>query len=165
MRGLRISNIVCSRNTGSAGLTASSFMIAFDTNVYAYVLDSSSPEKQAKAVKVLGSVVGAASTRPLLWQVACEYLAYLRRQQAKQRIDATSVEQEISALLSNHRLVLPTPDVIPRALELTRRYSLSHWDSLLLAACILAGIDTLYSEDLSRGMSYDSVTVLNPFKN
>jgi predicted nucleic acid-binding protein len=47
---------------------------------------------------------------------------------------------------------------------LTRRYSLSHWDSLLLGACIAAGVDTLYSEDMSHNGVYDSVTVINPFK-
>jgi predicted nucleic acid-binding protein len=46
---------------------------------------------------------------------------------------------------------------------LSSRYSLSHWDSLLLAACEDAGVDTLYSEDLDDGMTYDAVTVVNPF--
>ena len=48
-------------------------------------------------------------------------------------------------------------------LDLSFRYSLSHWDSLLLAACVDAGVDTLYSEDLDAGMTYDTVTVVNPF--
>lgn len=42
-------------------------------------------------------------------------------------------------------------------------YSLSHWDSLLLAACATAGVDTLYSEDMDDGMTYDTVKVVNPF--
>ncbi len=43
------------------------------------------------------------------------------------------------------------------------RLSLSHWDSMLLAACIEAGVDTLYSEDLDAGTTYNTVTVINPF--
>jgi len=39
-------------------------------------------------------------------------------------------------------------NMIPRSLGLTSRHSLSHWDSLLLAVCIEANVDTLYSEDL-----------------
>jgi predicted nucleic acid-binding protein len=34
---------------------------------------------------------------------------------------------------------------------------------LLLAACVDAGVDTLYSEDLDDGMTYDTVTVVSPF--
>ena len=49
--------------------------------------------------------------------------------------------------------------------DLTARYSLSHWDSLLVAACIEAGIDTLYSEDMGDGAVYDSLTVINPLKS
>ena len=40
----------------------------------------------------------------------------------------------------------------------------SHWDSMLLA-CVAAGVDTLYSEDLDAGMTYETVTVVNPFVN
>ena len=62
--------------------------------------------------------------------------------------------RQIEALLP---LIPPTAQVIDRALGLCSRHS------LLLAACIDAGASTLYSEDLSDGMTYDSVTVLNPF--
>jgi predicted nucleic acid-binding protein len=34
---------------------------------------------------------------------------------------------------------------------------------MLIASCIDAGIDTLYSEDLGAGATYDSVQVINPF--
>ena len=60
-------------------------------------------------------------------------------------------------------LFLPTHSVPGRALELHSRYSLSHWDSMLLAACIEAGVTTLYSEDFGAGTTYDTVTVINPF--
>lgn len=49
--------------------------------------------------------------------------------------------------------------------ELQKHHSLSHWDSLLIAARVSAGIDTLYSEDMSHGATYDSVTVINPFRD
>jgi len=34
---------------------------------------------------------------------------------------------------------------------------------MLVAACIEAGVHTLYSEDLDPGTRYDSVAVINPF--
>ena len=39
----------------------------------------------------------------------------------------------------------------------------SFWDSMLLAACVAAGVRTFYSEDLGAGAQYESVTVINPF--
>ena len=62
------------------------------------------------------------------------------------------------------RYVLPTQAVLRKSLDLSSRYSLSHWDSMLVAACIEAGVHTLYSEDLASGTQYDSVTVVNPFE-
>lgn len=137
--------------------------IAFDTNIYAYSLDTDAPRKRQIAIELLTAGLGNGPQRVLLWQVACEFLAFLRRQQAKSRIDGPLLKREVDGLLANHLLVVPSPDVLLRSLDLKSRYSLSHWDSLLLAACISAGIETLYSEDMAHGMTYDSVTVINPF--
>jgi predicted nucleic acid-binding protein len=43
------------------------------------------------------------------------------------------------------------------------RYQLSHWDGLILAAVKEAQCQTLYSEDLQNGQSYDGITIVNPF--
>ncbi|MCE9554861.1 MAG: PIN domain-containing protein [Planctomycetes bacterium] len=99
----------------------------------------------------------------LPWQVACEYLSCLRRFAATGRFPAADIEADILDLLSIFPLVLPTENVIPRSLSLISRYSLSHWDSLLIAACVEADIDTLYTEDLDAGATYDTVSTINPF--
>lgn len=36
-------------------------------------------------------------------------------------------------------------------------------NSMLLAACKVAGLTTLYSEDMDSGTDYDGVTIVNPF--
>jgi predicted nucleic acid-binding protein len=40
---------------------------------------------------------------------------------------------------------------------------LSHWDSLLVAACQETGVTRLYSEDMQHGADYDGVKIVNPF--
>lgn len=137
-------------------------MNAVDTNVFVYAIDFNEPTKQAKARTLLSQLVQL-SDAVLLWQVAAEYLSCLRRFAAIGRIPVADVDADVLDLLSVYPLVLPTDKVIPVSLSLTSRFSLSHWDSLLLAACIEAGVDSLYSEDLDAGMTYDSVTVINPF--
>jgi predicted nucleic acid-binding protein len=58
---------------------------------------------------------------------------------------------------------MPTRAVLDRALDLTARYSLSHWDSMLLGACIEAGVTTLYTEGMGSPAVFDTVRLVNPF--
>jgi predicted nucleic acid-binding protein len=57
----------------------------------------------------------------------------------------------------------PTEALFQISFELRSRFSLSHWDSMLLAACKEAGVSTLFSEDLDPGTDYDGLSVVNPF--
>jgi predicted nucleic acid-binding protein len=40
---------------------------------------------------------------------------------------------------------------------------LSSWDALLVAACLEARVDTLYSEDFSGYAEIDGLKIVNPF--
>jgi predicted nucleic acid-binding protein len=57
-----------------------------------------------------------------------------------------------------------TVQTYTNAQEIHRRYQLSHWDALIVAAAQEKGCRTLYSEDLNDGQDYDGVRVVNPFK-
>jgi predicted nucleic acid-binding protein len=140
-------------------------MIAIDTNIYAYTIDGDSTTKLQRSVELILSLPDEMEHRPLLWQVACEFLAFLRRQQDKKRIEEADIRHEMNLLMSGNRLVVPSANVLMHAMDLQSRYSLSHWDSLLIAACVEADVDTFYSEDMGHRSRYDSVTVINPFKN
>jgi predicted nucleic acid-binding protein len=60
-------------------------------------------------------------------------------------------------------LAAPNAQVLPIYFDLHTRFSLSHWDAMLLAACKVAGVTTLYSEDLDSGTDFDGLRVTNPF--
>ena len=138
-------------------------MNAVDTNILVYAVDQDEPAKQTKAIELLNRLTLPPVETVLLWQAAGEYLSCLRRWQSAGRVSSADVERYLNRALALFPLVLPTHSVLGRALELHARYSLSHWDSMLLAACIEAGVTTLYSEDLGAGTTYDTVTVINPF--
>jgi predicted nucleic acid-binding protein len=140
-------------------------MIGIDTNVFIYGFDREDPVKHEQAGALLTGLADSEADCVCLWQVACEYLAFLRRQQSLGLLTAQGVMDELEQLFHAYPLICPDESLIAAANGLHRRYSLSHWDSLLLAACLHAGIDTLYSEDMSHGMTYDTVTVINPFKS
>ena len=69
----------------------------------------------------------------------------------------------MAAIRKAFPLILPTPNVVDAALDLTGRYSLSHWDSMILGACKAAGVFTLYTEDMGASIRYDGIQLINPF--
>jgi predicted nucleic acid-binding protein len=140
-------------------------MIAVDTNVLVYAVDADQPDRLLRAQQLLGELATSNDMPVLLWQVAAEFLACLRRRERERRITRSDIETYLDRFVFPLRVVFPTVRSLGLALELSSSHSLSHWDSMLLAACIEAGVTTLYSEDLAAGTTYRSVTVINPFKD
>jgi predicted nucleic acid-binding protein len=53
---------------------------------------------------------------------------------------------------------------IRKSAEIAIRYRFSNWDSLIIAAALLANCDTLNSEDMQHGQVIDdTLTIVNPF--
>jgi predicted nucleic acid-binding protein len=53
---------------------------------------------------------------------------------------------------------------IRKSAEIAVRYQFSNWDSLIIAAALLADCDILYSEDMQHKQVIDStLTIVNPF--
>lgn len=50
-----------------------------------------------------------------------------------------------------------------RGLDVAERYGFSVYDSMIIAAALLAGCDTLYSEDLHDGQRIDRLLIRSPF--
>jgi predicted nucleic acid-binding protein len=138
-------------------------MNAIDTNVLVYALDDTEPAKQAKAQELIDRLVQPPVETVLPWQVAGELLSCLRKWESAGRITAADVEAHFRDVLAMFPLRIPTVSVFDIAFDLHTRFSLSHWDSTLLAACKEAGVTTLFSEDLDPGTNYDGLAVVNPF--
>ncbi|HVA51256.1 MAG TPA: PIN domain-containing protein [Pirellulales bacterium] len=138
-------------------------MNAIDTNIFAYAFDPADPGKQAKARQLLFDLVAKPPESVLLWQVAVEFLAFLRKAEGRGRLTAEEVKTRFQEVLQLFSVQLPTVRIFERGFNLYERYSLSHWDSLLIAACHEAGVTRLYSEDMQHGADYDGVTIVNPF--
>jgi predicted nucleic acid-binding protein len=138
-------------------------MNAVDTNVFVYALDDNEPVKQAKARALLDRLVQPPSVTQLPWQVAGEFLSCLRKWESAGRITPADVAAHFKDVLAMFPVCFPTAKVFWISFDLRSRFPLSHWDSMLLAACKEAGVTTLYSEDMAAGMNYDGVTIENPF--
>lgn len=73
--------------------------------------------------------------------------------------------QEVAIfLMESCEVISLEPRDIQQAIELTREYSLSHWDALIVATALRAGCRTLYSEDMHHGLWVTpTLQILNPF--
>lgn len=56
------------------------------------------------------------------------------------------------------------PGEVFRALDIRDRYSISYWDSLVLASAQSLKCRVILSEDLNDGQDYGGVQVINPFR-
>ncbi len=133
-------------------------MNAVDTNILIYINDPRDPVKQ----RIAASLILSLEDCVLLWQVACEYLAASRKLEPF-GYDRAQAYQHIRDLQQVWYTVLPTWKVIDRAENLMSRFSLSHWDSMIVAACLEAKVQTLFTEDFGY-LSIDGLKIVNPFK-
>jgi predicted nucleic acid-binding protein len=125
-----------------------------DTNIIVYA-QSDDGAKTANAIAVLESAPVVST------QVVNETVAVLTR---KHGFSLTDAHQVATSLLAACEVVPLTADTIREAIRLTARYQLSHWDSLIVSAALLAGCGVLYSEDLQNGQVFEKrLTVVNPF--
>jgi predicted nucleic acid-binding protein len=134
-------------------------MIALDTNIWIYNHDTRDPVKQQKAQNLI------ATARPLVlpWQVGCEFVAVCK----KLELQGFSSEDAWDALADMQgmaqTILLPTPEVWRKTRDLQQRFSLSHWDALLVAACLQGGVQFLYTEDMGGTAKIDTLAIVNPF--
>lgn len=133
-------------------------MNAVDTNVLIYAHDPRDTVKQNIAIELIESVADAV----LVWQVACEFL------NASRKLEKFGFQQSVAwSEINELRLVwftlLPSWEAIDRAADLQQRFSLSHWDSMLIASCLEGGLHRLYSEDFSAYPKIDGLEIINPF--
>lgn len=133
-------------------------MNAVDTNILIYVNDPRDSVKQQTAAYLVSNLTEGI----LLWQVACEYLAASRKLESL-GYDRAQAYQYIRDLQQVWYTALPTWSVIDRVENLMSRFNLSHWDSMIIAACLEANVHTFYTEDLGYS-NIDGLKIVNPFK-
>jgi predicted nucleic acid-binding protein len=138
-------------------------MIAIDTNVILYSVDRQDLRKRAAARALLKQVAVPPGQAVLLWQVAGESARQLRAWRDAKRISDRAFKRYLPLFRRLFPLTMPTPAVLDRAIVLADGHSLSHWDSMIVAACIEAGIDRLYTEDMGSPRQIETVQLLNPF--
>ncbi len=134
-------------------------MNAIDTNIWIYRHDSRDRQKQSIADQLIVTV------RPqvLLWQVGCEFVAASR----KLAVIGFTRDHAWAALADMQNIAaqvaLPEVRLWTYAQALQALYALSFWDAVLVAACNLSGVQTLYTENMGAPRVVDGLSLVNPF--
>ena len=131
-----------------------------DTNVLLYARDASEPVKQPLAAAWLALLWRERSGRTSI-QVLSEYCVNATRK-LRPGMSADEAWDDVRALLAWRPQPLDRA-VLESGRELERRFRLSWWDSLVVAAAQLQGCALLLTEDLQDGMAFGQVTVRSPF--
>ena len=126
----------------------------FDTSVLLYLL--SSDTAKSDRVETLLADRGTISV-----QVLNEFAAVAIRKLKMPLPEVREVLDTIRAVCDVETVTTETHD---RALAIVERYGFSLYDSLLIAAALIADCKVLYSEDLQHGQLIDrQLRVVNPF--
>jgi predicted nucleic acid-binding protein len=126
----------------------------FDSNVLLYA--TSLDQIKADRVRVLLGSGGTISV-----QVLNEIAHVALRKFKMSWVDAKSFLSTISDLLTVEPL---TADTHATGLRLAERYGFAIYDSMIVAAALQAGCDTLWSEDMQDGLMVEKrLRIVNPF--
>ena len=130
-----------------------------DTNIWLYAfIESDDPAKSAAARGLIAEIEPIVST-----QVVNEVCVNLLRRAA---FSEDQIGRLISSFYQRYVVVELGQPVMMVASRLRSRYSLSFWDSMIVAAALQAGASVLYSEDMQHGWQLEEqLRVLDPFRS
>jgi len=129
-----------------------------DASVLVYARDPRDPLKQTRAAEWIDWLWQQRAGRTSM-QVLAEFYAVATRQL---KLDQDLAWDEVKRYLA--WTPLPTDEALMRgAREAERRYRLSWWDSLTVAAAQLQDCPILATEDLEDGLTFGALKVRNPF--
>lgn len=126
----------------------------FDTNVVLYLLSQDSAKAdRAEELMALGGTISV--------QVLNEFVAVASR---KLRMSWAEIHEVLAQIRAVCALEAITVETHERALQMAERYGYSIYDALILAAALLAGCKTLYSEDMQHDQVIEhQLRIRNPF--
>ncbi|MDI3481311.1 MAG: hypothetical protein PWQ97_966 [Tepidanaerobacteraceae bacterium] len=131
-----------------------------DTNILVYAHDVSAGRKHEIAKELLKELW---NTRKgcLSIQVLQEFYVTITKK-VKRPLPPLQASQIISDL-GLWKLDIPDVNSILEAIQISQRYMISFWDSLIVCSAINLNCDIIWSEDLNSGQYYNKTKVINPF--
>jgi predicted nucleic acid-binding protein len=131
-----------------------------DTNVWLYALikgQDSTKSQRARSVITTQTTSIAVST-----QVINELCVNLIK---RERFTAEQIRNVIIDYYARYTVIELNQATLVKATYLRETYTLSYWNSLIVASALASGASTLQSEDMHDGLIVEQqLTIVNPFK-
>lgn len=132
-----------------------------DTNVFVYSFDASVPAKARRARQLIRRAV-ATRKGIVSYQVVQEFFNVALRRFA-QPMTVPEAEQYLATVFRPLMAIHSSQALYGEALRLSGKYSLSWYDSLIVAAALEGESSVLYSENLHHGQRFGDLQIENPF--
>ena len=132
--------------------------VALDTNVLAYAEGVNGAARKVDALGLIQRLPAGAALLPV--QALGELFQLLVRKANRAPAQARAA---ILGWRDAFPLIETSETVIVGAAELAASHRFSFWDGVILASAAESGCRLLLSEDLQEGLTWNGVTVTNPF--
>lgn len=134
-------------------------MTFIDTNVLVYYVDERYPGK----CRIASGIVASAIDSPdylISAQVLNEFANVAVKKLSMPEDEASEYVREFMQI----KTVDQSADWTCSALQIKKQLGIQFFDSLIIAAAVANGCDTILTEDLADGHVYCGVKAVNPFK-
>ncbi len=135
-----------------------------DSNIWLYRLLVDPGVNNSEEVRKHDIATHLTNTENILisTQVINEVCAILLR---KAKVTENQIRKTIQEFYEGCIVIEIHYDTIITASDLRMNYSLSYWDSIVVASALFSGADILYSEDMQDGLIIaEQLTIINPLK-
>ncbi len=133
-----------------------------DTNILVYAYDQGAGDRHERSLSLVKKL-WLEGNGTLSTQVLQEFYVNVRRK-AQRPITVEQARALISDYLAWDPIVNDGAAML-EAIDVEKRYQLSFWDSLIVAAARKGGASIIYSEDFNHGQRFGPVEVRNPFRD
>ena len=137
-------------------------MVFLDTNIFVYAFLASEPIKRDRAVRLIESSL-ASSQGCVSYQIVQEF-ANVARKKFAVKASPADCKAFIVAAMQPMLCVASSTELLFSAIDLQDELRYGLYDSLVIAAALQAGADTLHSEDLQHWqLVKGKLRIVNPF--
>ena len=130
-----------------------------DSNVWIYLMSDDDLAKKRQAGEFVRDAINSGNAT-VSWQVVNEVYRTLV---CKKNKNEPFVRLTIELICGSCEIADFSEHMLEIASDLRAHHSVSFWDSLIIAAALESGCDTLISEDMQNGRKFGRMTVRNIF--
>lgn len=135
-------------------------MVFIDSNILIYAATDQDLRKKRIAAVVLENAMEN-STGVISLQVLREFANVLYR---KSDFPHETIRKMVDSFYRAFVCAEESKAILECGMEIKSKHGLQLYDALVVATAKAAGCDTVYSEDMGDGVSYEGVKVVDPFK-